>query len=209
MRRLVSALWQFEFALRLSRAADTRVSRKTLRQVINRLPDGQMPGADAARAFNLTLAQSLHAAVILLEQEVGLARTDAVSAARQAFVDTGRWMARLAVRAWLHLEPDPYAGVEARGPAAFAQALWGDGMVVKDRRTDNSISLCVLSCPFHDYFWNVGRTDLTPILCAWDTAWQQEMNASDKPIRVDISSTLSGGASMCEFTFREAARTVP
>lgn len=209
MRPLFTALWQFEFALRLSRAADTRVSRKTLRQVISRLPDGQMPGTDAARAFNLTLAQSLHAAVILLEQEVGLARTDAVSAAHRAFVDTGSWMPRFAVRLWLRLESDPYAGVALRGPAAIAQALWGDGMVVEDRRTDNSISLCVLSCPFHDYFWNVGRTDLTPILCAWDTAWQQEVNAYDKPIRVDISSTLSGGASMCEFTFRKAARTVP
>lgn len=209
MRRLVSALWQLEFTLRLSRVADTRVSRKFLRQAIKGLPHGQMPGTDAARAFNLTLAQSLHAAAVILEQEGGLARTDAVSVAHRAFIDTGSWMARFAVRAWLRLEPDPYAGVESRGSAAFAQVLWGDGMIVEDRRTDSTTSLCVLSCPFQDYFWNVGRTDLTPILCAWDTVWQQEVNASDKPIRVHVSSTLSDGASMCEFEFRKTVGTLP
>ncbi|MEL7343294.1 MAG: L-2-amino-thiazoline-4-carboxylic acid hydrolase [Pseudomonadota bacterium] len=207
MRSLFAALWQVEFALRLSRAASTRISRKTLRRAISRLPDGRMPGTDRARAFNLTLAQSLHAAVHLLERELGFSRAEAVSVARRAFVDTGSWMARAGVRLWLWAERDPFAGVKTRGAASFAQALWGDGMVVQDRHSDDAVSLCVLNCPFHDYFWNVSCTNLTPILCAWDTAWQTEVNASDKPIRVDISSTLSEGAAMCEFTFRKPAGT--
>jgi len=206
MRSLFAALWQFEFALRLSRVVGTRIPRKTLHQAISRLPEVQMPGTDAARAFNLTLAQSLHASAILLEQDLGFSRANAVSAARRAFVDTGSWIGRAAVRLWLRVERDPYAGVAARGPAAVAKVLWGDGMTLEDRRTDGSVSLCVLNCPFHDYFWNASRTDLTPILCAWDTAWQEEVNGSNKPIRVDLSSTLSGGASICEFTFRKFTR---
>ncbi|MEM9581802.1 MAG: hypothetical protein AAGA08_01690 [Pseudomonadota bacterium] len=104
MRSLFAALWQFEFALRLSRVVGTRISRKTLRKAISRLPDGHMPGNDAARAFNQTLAQSLHASAILLEQDLGFSRARAVSAARRAFVGTGSWVGRATVRLWLRVE---------------------------------------------------------------------------------------------------------
>ena len=208
MRPLIAALWQLEFATRLSRETGTRVSRRALRLAINRLPDGQMPGTDKARVFNLTLAQSLHAAALILEHELGYTRANAIAKARSAFVDTGSWVARTGVRLWLNVERDPLSGVKTRGPATVAKALWGDGMAAEDRHTTDAVSLCVLSCPFQEYFWNVSRSDLTPILCAWDTAWQAEVNASNKSIRVDIASTLAGGGSMCEFSFRKGARSV-
>lgn len=209
MRPFVSVLWQVEFTWRLSRSAGTPISPRTLRRAIMRLPDGRMPGTDRARAFNLMLAQSLHASVILLERERGLSRADARSVARRAFVNTGRWMARAAVRLWMRLERDPFAGVKARGPASVAKAIWGDGMAAEDQHTDEAVTLCVLNCPFHEYFWNVSRSDLTPILCAWDTARQQEVNTSGKPFRVDISNTHSGGAAICTFAYRKTAETRP
>ena len=204
MRSLIAALWQLEFTWRLSRKAGTRVSRGMLRRTIKRLPDGNMPGSDRAREFNLTLARSLHAAVIFLECDLGLAHEEAFLRARTAFIETGNWLARAGVRLWLRVERDPFAGVRARGPSAFAKAVWGNGIAVEDRHTQDTVSLCVLTCPFHEYFWNVGRTDLTPILCAWDTAWQAEVNRSGKPIRVDIPGTLATNGDQCEFTFRRA-----
>ncbi len=205
MRRLIAYLWQIEFAWRLSRHTGVRVTRRMLNAAPSRLPEGAMPGTDGARRFNLTLARSLHGAVTLLEREAGLPPQRASHAAEAAFVASGSWLARASIRLWLRLERDPFAGVQKRGPSLLAKAMWGDGMMVEDRRVPGAVSLCVLSCPLHDYFWNVGRSDLTPILCAWDTAWQAEVNASARPIRVDIRSTLAEGDAMCEFVFRKPA----
>jgi hypothetical protein len=161
-----------------------------------------MPGNDGAKQFNLTLARSLHAAVAWLEREKGLSSSEAVRIAGAAFGESGTWLARGAVRLWLRLERDPFVGVLKRGPSTVARAMWGAGMVVEDRRTRDGVSLCVLTCPFHEYFWNVGRSDLTPVLCAWDTAWQAEVNASTKPIRVELRETIARGGDVCEFSFR-------
>lgn len=201
MRRLLARLWQEEFAWRLSRQAGRRMTRRMIADEIDRLPPAAMPGTDAAKAFNLTLAQSLHAAVRLLEGET--TATEARDTAGKAFVDTGSWLSRGMVRLWLRVERDPHAGVVRRGAAPFTRALWGNGMAVEDRHSDGGVSLCVLTCPFHDHFWNAGRADLTAILCRWDTAWQREINASPAPIQVDIRSTIAGGGDLCEFAFRK------
>lgn len=159
-------MWQVEFAWQLSHHDNIRITRRALRAEIARLPPAVMPGTGAARLFNLVLAQSLQAAVGILER-------------------------------------DPLRGVKSRGPSPRAHGIWGNGMVVEDKHLPDTISLCVLSCPFRDYFWNAGCPDLTPILCAWDTAWQAEVNASRKPIRVDNLGSLAGGSDRCEFAFRQ------
>lgn len=202
MRTLMATFWQYEFAWRLSRAAKTQIKVRDLKRVMARLPDASMPGSDPAKRFNLTLARSLQAAVVYLEEDMALPNSQALAISRVAFLTSGSWVAKTAIRIWLKLERDPFAGVEKRGPSGLAKSMWGDGMAVKDRRAPGKISLCVTRCPFHEYFWNAGRSDLTPILCAWDTAWQQEVNTSDKPLRVDIQSTLATGGAQCEFTFK-------
>jgi hypothetical protein len=202
MRRAMAYFWQIEFARNLSRQAGSNMTVRALRIEVARLPDARMPGNDGAKQFNLTLARSLHAAVAWLEREKGLSSSEAVRIAGAAFGESGTWLARGAVRLWLRLERDPFVGVLKRGPSTVARAMWGAGMVVEDRRTRDGVSLCVLTCPFHEYFWNVGRSDLTPVLCAWDTAWQAEVNASTKPIRVELRETIARGGAFCEFSFR-------
>lgn len=202
MRTMIATFWQHEFAWRLSRAAQTQIKVRDLKRVMARLPTAAMPGSDAAKRFNLVLARSLQAAVVYLEGDMALPKPQALSVARTAFLASGSWVARNAIRTWLVLERDPFAGVEKRDPSGFAKAMWGEGMDARDRRAPGEVSLCVTRCPFHEYFWNAGRSELTPILCAWDTAWQQEINSSRKPLRVVIRSTLAAGGSQCEFTFQ-------
>ncbi|WP_224826764.1 L-2-amino-thiazoline-4-carboxylic acid hydrolase [Cognatishimia sp. MH4019] len=204
MRRAISYVWQLEFARNLSKQARVKLTAQDIRSEVGRLPPGSMPGNDVAKRFNLTLARSLHAAVILLETKAGFSSIDAKKLAGVAFGASGAWLTRLATRSWLKLEVDPFAGVVKRGPSKLAKAMWGDGMVVEDRYRPDGVSLCVLTCPFHEYFWNVGRSDLTPILCAWDTAWQAEVNGSTKPIQVDILDTIARGGEVCEFAFKRA-----
>lgn len=202
MRSLMAKIWQHEFAWRLSLAAHTRIKVRDLKRVMARLPDAWMPGSDPAKRFNLVLARSLQAAVVYLEEDMALPNPQALAISRKAFLSSGSWVAKTAIRIWLKLERDPFAGVEKRGPSGLAKSMWGDGMAVTDQRASGEVSLCVTRCPFHEYFWNAGRSNLTPILCAWDTAWQQEVNTSDKPLRVDIQSTLATGGAQCEFTFK-------
>ncbi len=203
MRRLMTHFWQREFARKLSRQAGVKVAVRDLRDEAENLPQGDMPGDDRAKLFNLALARSLQASVSLLERNHGIPSTHAVYIAGAAFGASGTWLARSVIRLWLRVESDPFGGVMKRGPSLVAKAMWGNGMVVEDRLTSDGVSLCVLACPFNDYFGSVGRSDLTPILCAWDTAWQDEVNASDRPIMVDIRSTIACGGKICEFSFRK------
>ncbi|MCG7625143.1 L-2-amino-thiazoline-4-carboxylic acid hydrolase [Epibacterium sp. Ofav1-8] len=200
---MMAAFWQIEFARNLSRQSGIRFTWRNLRGEIARLPRSTMPGTDGAHRFNLALAQSLHASVILLERDAAISPVEAVRIAGAAFGVSGTWLARSVIRTWLRLERDPFEGVVRRGPSMVAKALWGNGMAVEDRHGPDQVSLCVLACPFHEYFWNVGRSDLTPILCAWDTAWHAEVNVSDKPIRVDVRETIAGGGEICDFNFRK------
>lgn len=203
MRKLFASLWRREFLWRLSRHAGRRITVKDLAWVERTLPAAQMPGSDAARDFNYMLARSLHAAVVLLEQERGYSREDARMTARAAFLATGSWVSRWAIRLWLWLERDPFEGILKRGAAGAARSLWGNGMKVEDRRGTSEVSLCVTRCPFSEYFWNASRMDLAPILCAWDASWIDTVNASPAPIEVALKSTLVSGAESCKFAFRD------
>lgn len=205
MKWLMAYFWQIEFARNLSRQSGFRIPRQMLCDEMKKLSHGKMPGSDRAQQFNLTLAQSLHAAVSLLECEAAMPRKNAVDAAGAAFGKSGSWLAKGAIRIWLRFERDPFAGVVKRGPSLVAKSMWGNGMKVEDRRAPNEVSLCVLSCPFHDYFWSVGRSDLTPVLCAWDMGWHAELNASAKPIRINVRSTIAKGGDICEFAFHRPA----
>lgn len=205
MRRLLAHLWLFEFAIRLSRAFGRTVRVKDLVRTMRYLPKASMPGQGAAHRFNFTLARALHAAVVHLEQDRGMAPHAAVKTAREAFVPTGAWLGGLVVRLWLWLDRDPFAGIAARGPSQLAHRLWGDGMQMQDHYVSGEISLTITACPFRDYFWNAGRSDLAPILCAWDQTWIDVTNRSGRPLRVVLLGTLAKGDAACDFVFRDLA----
>lgn len=135
MKRAMAYLWQLEFARNLSRQAGSTMTVRALRIKAARRPNARMPGNDRAKQFNLTLARSLRAAVTWLERDLGLSSSEAVRIAGAAFCESGTWLARGAIRLWLRLERDPFAGVLKRGPSTVARAMWGTGMVVEDRRT--------------------------------------------------------------------------
>lgn len=203
MRKLFASLWRREFLWRLSLRTGRPITVKDLAWVERTLPAAQMPGSDGARAFNYTLARSLHAAVVLLERERKYSQDDARTTARAAFLATGTWVSRWAIRLWLWLERDPFENILFTGISKTARSLWGNGMEVEDRRGTSEVSLCVTRCPFSEYFWNASRMDLAPILCAWDASWIETVNASPAPIDVTLKSTLVSGAERCEFAFRD------
>lgn len=195
-------LWQRAFVRQIRKQGGPAVTVCEVRRERARLPAYQMPGTDAAATRNRALAETLLAATLCLEQGHGLARPQAVAVAQGAFLATGTGFARWVMRVWLLVERDPMAGLRRRGLAGNAARLWGDGMRLSDHDSGDSFELHVSACPFAEYFWNAGRGDLTPVLCAWDGAWMDSVNRHRRAIKVDRPGTLAEGHARCAFRFR-------
>ncbi len=183
MRKVFARIWQIEFCWRLRRVSGADISRQDLQRAIDRLPNVAMPGTDAAVYTNRILAQSLHAAAVLLEDfGFGPDRTNAILT--EAFVDCGGWLARADMRMWMLIDKHPFLIVAAQGPAKLIHRCHGDGMRVSQECGTEAVTLLVEQCPFHEYFWNASRPELTQVMRAWDANWMQVINGSKRPIAV-------------------------
>lgn len=166
---------------------------------MDRLPDVVMPGTDAAVYTNRMLAQSLHAAAVLLE-DVGVGPDRSNAILTEAFVDCGGWLARTDMRMWMLVDKHPFLIVAAQGPAKLIQRCHGDGMRVSQECDAEAVTLRVEQCPFHEYFWNASRPELTQVMRAWDANWMQVINASKRPIRVSSwQPSEAGGHYIIQF----------
>lgn len=183
MRKIFARIWQYEFCWRLRRASGADITRQDLQRAIKCLPYVAMPGTDAAVYTNRTLAQSLHAAAVLLE-DFGFRMDQATAVLTKAFVGSGGWLVRLDMRMWMLIDKHPFLIVAAQGPAKLIHRCHGDGMRVSQECGTEAVTLLVEQCPFHEYFWNAGRPELTHVMRAWDTNWMQVINGSKRPIAV-------------------------
>lgn len=205
MPDLLSEAWRLEFLWRLKRETGWAPSRRAHRRLARDLADRfALPGEDAQARFNRTLATGLHATVEVLERERGLRRDEAAAAAGAAFLATGRWTSRLAVKFWLAMEADPMRTLTPARLSRTVRRLWGEGMEAKVVAEPGRTTLLVTRCPFEAYFSNASRSDLTGILCAWDSAWMADVNASRRPIAVTRSGALAQGRPHCDFVFHAA-----
>ncbi|WP_339986631.1 L-2-amino-thiazoline-4-carboxylic acid hydrolase [Gymnodinialimonas ulvae] len=160
-----------------------------------------MPGGDAQGEVNRYLASSLLALAEVLEREHGLDRDAAVTLARAAFLANGRGLMRAATLIWLRLTPDPFAALLKLGPGPRMARLWGRGMEAEEVHAPGQITLRVTGCAFAAYFWNAGRSDLTPILCAYDAQWFAWINGAQQGLRARRDGTLAEGLGACTFLF--------
>ena len=191
------------FARALRRQCKWAPTRRELAREMELLTDARhMPGGDKQAAFNLLLAQSLQAAVRLLQGR-GYGRARALEMARAAFLENGSGLTQAIFAFWLRMTPDPVAQMKVRRDLADkARKLWGQGMQVEERHAPDAVSLVVTDCPFAQYFWSVSEPDLAPILCAYDARWMAQVNRSKRPVTVTRAGTLAGGAEACDFTFQ-------
>jgi len=57
-------------------------------------------------------------------------------------------------------------------------------------------------CGFHDYLRRFGAPELTPVFCAWDLLWADELNRPGTGVRFSRPQTIAEGADACVFAFR-------
>ena len=164
---------------------------------------GDGPGAEVSRA----VAAAVHAAAELAEEEGALMRPEAVAAIRQPLLDTGAWLVKAGFAVWLFAARDPVDNLSHRDVDREVQALWGTGMQAETELRPDAVILRVKSCPFTEYFWNVARPDLAPLLCAWDAQWMAQVNAANRPVDVTRTRPIAAGGTSCDFQFRRTAAT--
>ncbi len=204
MRKIFARIWQAEFCWRLRRASDIDLTRKELRRAIARLPYIPMPGTDSAVHTNRTMAETLYAASILLE-DFGFNRAQSEVTLTKAFVACGGWLARNDMRMWMLIDKHPFLIVAAQGPAKLIRHCHGDGMRVSQDCGTDAVTLRIEQCPFQEYFWNASRPELTRVMRAWDANWMEVINASHRPMRVS-SWQASGADSHYVIQFRNLAK---
>lgn len=201
MTPLGFVLWEAGFLRQIARAGGPRLTRSDLGAARGRYADRVVPGRSRRVRFMTHMAGSLLAASELLEGAHRLPRAEATAILRRAFLANGRGLTRALTRTWLASRRDPMAALTRHTPAARARALWGDGLTTEEEVTNDRATLRVTGCGFADYFWSAGRSDLTPILCAYDIAWLEDINSGGRPIRAWRDGTLAEGRGACTFVF--------
>ena len=209
MGKMIVRLWRRGFLSALNRGGDPHISDEDLiARATSLAARRHLVADDGQTELTHALATGLHAATELLE-EAGLSRREARDRAGAAFLKSGQSLARWSMRLWLWVTPDPVGHAKAGNKLAErARMAWGGGLKAHQENGPDHATLMVTECVFVDYFWDAGRSDLTPILCAWDAQWMEIVNASDRPVSVSRSGTLAQGCEACDFCFKREAKLV-
>jgi hypothetical protein len=86
---------------------------------------------------------------------------------------------------------------QARGEERFGQAF----TYVADVRNDKHSFTNVTKCFFNDFFRANGAPEVTPVFCAMDAVWAEEMDDPRYGVRFERPTTLAAGDDACRFQF--------
>jgi len=121
--------------------------------------------------------------------------------ARTVFQQTLERPWRLLIKLWLWLVRDPVGFLSRWSLARLSQRSYGTSMEFTEEKTDDTVSLVVRRCAYHQFFVDHGEPTLTPVLCMFDRIWMDVINRSPRPIRTERPSTISTGGDSCRFRF--------
>lgn len=177
---------------------DPAAARRVRRAALEALEQETPP--DAAGA-----AIVLYAAAVLAAHRELLTRGLSLAHARDALVEPFRraaggpwvrWTTRLLLR--------------LMGPRRFLRAMGGERthrsygalFVFAQDEAPGRHRHWVLRCGFHDYLARRGAAFLTPVFCAWDALWADEIHRHGRTLRFHRPQTIADGADRCLFEFR-------
>jgi hypothetical protein len=208
-------LWAWRFLGRLRREVDRALPGRgqalaaRVRDAARAVWEAEREGmVDAqAGAIVATCALAL-AADRLLAAELADPR-DARALLRRAFLGTWRAPARLGTWIAIRLVPRP-ATVVSRFPfARFMRWTYGAGMQTRWERRPAGGDLVVSRCAFHQFFAAHGAPELTALVCEWDRAWMDVLDAAPAAIRTSRPTTIASGGAECLFRFVSDAAPKP
>ena len=86
---------------------------------------------------------------------------------------------------------------KSRGEASFGRSF----RYVDDVRDDRRAFVNIERCLFNEFFRRNGAPEVTPILCALDNVWADELSKSRYGVRFQRPTTLARGDDACRFQF--------
>ena len=85
----------------------------------------------------------------------------------------------------------------SRGEVSFGRGF----RYVDDVRDDRRAFVNIDRCLFNEFFRQNGAPEITPILCALDNVWADELSKPEYGVRFERPTTLAGGDDACRFQF--------
>jgi hypothetical protein len=83
-----------------------------------------------------------------------------------------------------------------------AERTWGPGFTyAQEIREPRRQFVNVTRCIFNDFFRRNGAPELTPLLCAYDRVWADELGKPPYGIGFERPTTLAKGGDACRFQF--------
>jgi hypothetical protein len=86
---------------------------------------------------------------------------------------------------------------KARGEKSFGQAY----TYVQEVQDEGRSFVNIQKCFFNDFFRANGMPEVTPIFCAMDNLWAEELEKPCYGVRFERPTTLAQGGDMCRFQF--------
>jgi hypothetical protein len=86
---------------------------------------------------------------------------------------------------------------KSRGEASFGRSF----RYVDDVRDERRAFVNVERCLFNEFFRQNGAPEVTPILCALDNVWADELSKPRYGVRFERPTTLAKGDEACRFQF--------
>jgi len=86
---------------------------------------------------------------------------------------------------------------KTRGEERFGQAY----TYIQEVQDEGRCFVNVPRCLFNDFFRANGAAEVTPIFCAMDDLWAEELEKPQYGVRFARPTTLAQGADMCRFQF--------
>jgi hypothetical protein len=93
----------------------------------------------------------------------------------------------------------------SRGEATFGRGF----RYADDARDEGRVFVNVERCLFNEFFGRNGAPEVTPVLCAMDNVWADELSKPAYGVRFERPTTLARGDDACRFQFTKTQRDHP
>jgi hypothetical protein len=120
---------------------------------------------------------------------------------REAFTAPFREWTAGATREFLDGAADPFAAMTALAKERETTDFGAEFTFDRDEGPAH-LHQDVRRCGYHDYLMSQGAAHLTPVLCAFDTAWLEAVDPARHGFVATRATTLAAGGPTCPFHFR-------
>ncbi|WP_369795169.1 L-2-amino-thiazoline-4-carboxylic acid hydrolase [Halioglobus sp. HI00S01] len=81
-------------------------------------------------------------------------------------------------------------------------AMYGRVFAFEEQRIgENTYTMRVTKCFYHEFFKAQGEPHLTQLFCEWDRNWIEPISVRKHRVRFTRLETIASGGSCCPFTF--------